>query len=109
MDGNFSKAASHARGEYIWFSGQDDIFDSGAISKVISVVEANPEIDFVYVNYGQYSHTLSKVITDRMLKIDNDVLCKDYKEFLSITGIAELPTFLPAFVFLRALGEISDK
>lgn len=109
MDGNFSKAASHARGEYIWFSGQDDIFDSGAISKVISVVETNPEIDFVYVNYGQYSHNLSKVITDKMLKIDNDVLCKDYKEFLSITGIAELPTFLPAFVLRRTLWEISDK
>jgi glycosyltransferase involved in cell wall biosynthesis len=109
MDGNFDKVTSHATGEYIWFCGQDDILEKGAIQKVLSVLEQNPEIDFVYVNYSQNSHLLNSVITEKMLELEKDVLCNDSSEFLSITGLSKLPGFLPCFVLRKTLWDKIDK
>lgn len=109
MDGNFEKVVNLATGEYIWFCGQDDIFGKGAIEKVLNVIQKGNTIDFMYVNYSQNNHDLSKVITEKMLPIDNDVLCKDSKSFLAITDIEKLPTFLPSYVLRKSLWDKIDK
>lgn len=108
MDKNFEKAVTYATGEYFWFCGQDDVFEKGAIERVLSVVQMNNDIDFIYVNYSQNNHDLSKVITDRVLHIDEDILCKDPEAFLSTTDL-KLPTFLPSFVLRRSLWDKVDK
>lgn len=108
MDGNFEKAASHATGEYIWFCGQDDVIGQGAVRKVLEVLLENSNIDFIFVNYSQNNHDMSKVVTDKMLQTDHDTLCKDPQLFFSITGII-FPTFLPAYVLRKTLWDTVDK
>lgn len=109
MDRNFERVVQLAKGEYIWFSGQDDIIGDGGIEKVLSILESDETIDFIYANYSQNNHDLSRVVTERMLLIDNDVLCKDPKSFLSITKL-KLPTFLPSFIIRKCLWDtVEDK
>ena len=109
MDRNFEKTVTHATGEFIWFCGQDDIIGEGGIAKILSVLESDETIDFIYANYSQNNHDLSKVVTERMLLIDNDISCKDPKSFLSITKL-KLPTFLPSFIIRKSLWDtVEDK
>ncbi len=108
MDRNFEQTAAHATGEYIWFCGQDDIIGDGAVEKVLSVIQHDSTIDFVFVNYSQYNHNMSQVIRERMLNIESDVICPDPQSFFAATGIT-LPTFLPAFIMRKQWWDRSDK
>lgn len=108
MDGNFIRTASYASGDYLWFCGQDDVILKGAISKVLHILENNADIDFIYMNYSQNSHNMDSIITERMLDINDDVKCGTYKDFLKITGIDKLPTFLPSFIIRRTKWQLID-
>lgn len=107
MDANFEKAVGHARGEFFWFCGQDDLFMPGAIGHVLHVLRTKP-VDFVYVNYGQYNDDLSAAVNQRMLTLDQDVTCRDARHFLELTD-QRLPTFLPSFVLRKSLWDRVDK
>lgn len=109
MDGNFEKVASYATGEYIWYSGQDDIFGKDSINKVIEVVTQHPEIDFIYMNFTRRSHSLYKEILERHVNIQEDFYCKDYKEFLNITTLGQLPSFLPSYIMRKSLFDKAEK
>jgi len=41
-----------ARGEFCWLIG-DDIIREGGVRKVVEILKAHPELDYVYVNYCQ--------------------------------------------------------
>ena len=51
MDRNFADSALHATGKYIWFCGQDDIFQPGAITKAIAILEDDRTVDMIYFNH----------------------------------------------------------
>ena len=108
MDRNFEQVAAHATGKYVWFCGQDDIIGQGAIEKVLSILQGDSAIDFIYANYGQYDHTMKNVIADRVLFLDSDTACADAKDFLSKVGM-NLPTFLPAYILRKSLWDRIDK
>ena len=40
-----------ARGEYCWIIGDDDTICEGGVGKVVEILKAHPELDYVYVNY----------------------------------------------------------
>jgi hypothetical protein len=103
MDGNFVAATEHASGEYIWLCGQDDLFEPGAIAAVLKQLNLTPNIDFVYANYGQYPDNHNLPSKTKMLDIAADIDCPNYLDFISITGIENLPTFLPSFIIRKAL------
>lgn len=109
MDGNFEKVASHATGKYIWYSGQDDLFGEEAVNKVVETLETNSVIDFVYMNFSRHSHDLSELILEKHLDIEQDILCKDYREFLQITTLGQLPSFLPSFIMRKSLFDKAEK
>lgn len=108
MDNNFIRTASLANGDYLWFCGQDDVIGEGAVEKVLSVLKNISDLDFVYVNYGQFDHYLEHAITQRMLDIHRDIACEDWRHFLSITTLDNLPGFLPAFVLRKSLWDSID-
>lgn len=109
MDKNFEIVADLARGKYIWFSGQDDIFEKGAVDRALNVIQNNPDIDFIYMNYSQKSDNLDKYITKKMLKINADIKCEDYKEFLQVTGLEYLPSFLPSYIIRKKMWDKISK
>lgn len=110
MDRNFEQVVTHATGEYIWFCGQDDVIGDGAVEKVLAALDQDSTIDFIYMNYGQYTHDLKRAIKKKMLKINEDVLCNDPRSFFDvIVDTTCLPSFLPAFILRKALWHSVDK
>ncbi|MCX6122127.1 MAG: glycosyltransferase [Ignavibacteriales bacterium] len=101
MDKNFERVADLAEGEFIWFIGQDDILDEGAVQKVLNVLYDNPQIDFIYANYSQKSHNLDSIIVKKMLDIEEDILCSNKEQFYSITSLKNLPGFLPSYILKK--------
>jgi glycosyltransferase involved in cell wall biosynthesis len=50
MAANILKVADLARGVFVWIVGDDDFFLPGAIEKVISIIDSNHDVDYIYVN-----------------------------------------------------------
>ena len=47
---NLLKASSMAKGDFIWFLGDDDLLVPNAIEKLSSLIKKNKECDFFWVN-----------------------------------------------------------
>lgn len=52
MLGNLAVTAHHARGEYIWILGDDDLVRPGVIERILGVLREKPELALIYMNYG---------------------------------------------------------
>lgn len=49
---NVIKATTElARGEFVWVLGDDDLLRPGAVARVLARLEANPELDIIYLNF----------------------------------------------------------
>jgi glycosyltransferase involved in cell wall biosynthesis len=103
MDSNFARAALSSRGEYVWFCGQDDIFEPGAIDKCREVLRDQRGIDFVYFNYRFCSGDLTKVIKSAFLEISEDRYFPGPEEYFR--EMDHCPTFLPAVIMRRRFWE----
>jgi len=105
MDGNFTKSAKAGNGIYVWLSGQDDIFNDGAIAKFFNIIGKHPEIDFIYFNYKVVDDDLKNEVGYSRLSASNPDLKEEYffaneKEYFS--NINHVPTFLPATIMRRS-------
>ena len=49
LNGNAYLSAERARGEYLWIVG-DDLFEKGVVKRVLDIIDANKDINFVYLN-----------------------------------------------------------
>ena len=47
---NFIRVASLARGEYVWLIGDDDLVTAGSLEHLLGVLQAHPDVDFIYAN-----------------------------------------------------------
>ncbi len=52
MLGNLRVTAHHARGQYVWILGDDDMIAPGAIEKILAAISNNPDAALVYLNYA---------------------------------------------------------
>jgi hypothetical protein len=41
-----------ATGDYVWLMGNDDMIIRGAVGRILNLVRAHPELDYVYLNHG---------------------------------------------------------
>jgi len=41
-----------AAGEFCWLLGDDEMVRPGAVAKLVEILRANPDLDYVYVNYS---------------------------------------------------------
>jgi FkbM family methyltransferase len=64
MLGNLRVTAHHARGQYIWILGDDDLVRPGGIENVLQAIRKNPELALVYLNYGYTREEDATSITD---------------------------------------------
>lgn len=118
MDENFAMCVQKARGQFIWFCGQDDELLAGAVAKVLELLTKNPELGFMYLNYEQYDQAHQKIICPSMMdtllvnkartplpKTEEVFLTpKSYFDFLS-----DVPTFLPATVIRKECWQKVDQ
>jgi len=103
MDRNFARAALACRGEYVWFCGQDDILEPGAVDKLRQIVECNPSVDYVYFNYRFCNGDLTRVVKSAFLGIANDRHFAGPEDYFR--EIDHCPTFLPSVVMRRKFWE----
>lgn len=109
MDKNFKKVAIDADAEYVWYSGQDDIFLDGSVFRAVEALEKNKDIDIINVNYSQYSEDKKKYVCESMFDLQSFFPEKiDYKENLLFNGAKEyfsffndVPSFLPSIIMRR--------
>jgi glycosyltransferase involved in cell wall biosynthesis len=106
MDGNFNQAVLHGQGEYVWLSGQDDIFEPGAIDKLFSLLQAHPDLDLVYLNYRFLSGDLSREVSPPLLSFRDDRIFNGAQDFFR--SVDSAPSFLPATVIRRRFWEHTD-
>lgn len=109
MDGNFRQSALNAEGDYIWYSGQDDIFLDGAVEHIFKAIKNNPGLGIVNINFSQYSEEKEKCICPSMFKLQSfypekinfnqDLLFNNAKEYFSFFN--DVPSFLPATIMKR--------
>ena len=52
MLGNLRETAHHARGEYVWIVGDDDLLLPGSVERVVDALNRHPGIALVYLNYA---------------------------------------------------------
>ena len=64
MLGNLRVTANHASGQYIWILGDDDLVKLGGIEHVLQVIQTNPGIALVYLNYAFTRQEDAKAVTD---------------------------------------------
>jgi glycosyltransferase involved in cell wall biosynthesis len=67
MDRHFIRAVKKANGAFIWVLGQDDVLRPGAVTKAIELITLNPNLGFIYFNFSQNSHDLSRVLGESLL------------------------------------------
>jgi FkbM family methyltransferase len=51
MLGNLSQTISHAKGDYVWLIGDDDLIHAGALEKILDIIETEAP-DLINVNYA---------------------------------------------------------
>jgi glycosyltransferase involved in cell wall biosynthesis len=105
MDRNFARAALHCRGEYVWFCGQDDVLEMGAIDKCWEILCGPKPVDFIYFNYRFMNGELTRVVKDAFLGISEDRYFASPEEYFS--EIDHCPTFLPSVVMRRWFWDIT--
>jgi len=55
MLGNLGKTVMHSSGKFVWLVGDDDLLFPGSIQKVLSIIEKNPDLALIYLNYSYTS------------------------------------------------------
>lgn len=97
MDKNFSRVASLAKGEYLWFSGQDDLINPESLELVIEFLLKNRDIEFLLMSHSK--RFVTRFGTREVIGsyVERPVFGKGLKSFLQHTNYF-LPTFLPTFL-----------
>ncbi len=103
MDRNFARSVSHSKGRYIWLSGQDDIFEPGAVAKVSQVLKENPSLGMIYLNYRFLNGDLSQEVSLPRLTFREDRIYKNVEDYYC--EIDHAPSFLPATVMQRSFWD----
>jgi glycosyltransferase involved in cell wall biosynthesis len=52
LAGNFLRAVELARGEYCWIVGSDDIVLNSGLESILTIIEKNPYLDFLSVEFA---------------------------------------------------------
>jgi glycosyltransferase involved in cell wall biosynthesis len=99
MDRNFTQTVAHATGDFVWFSGQDDIFEPGAISKFFEITKSHPDVDLIYFNYRFLNGDLSKEVAPPPLLLNSDMLFENSAQYFK--ELDQAPSFLAATVMRR--------
>ena len=64
MLGNLRVTAHHAKGEYIWILGDDDLIKPGCVERVLKIIRENPELALIYMNYAYHRQDDIKEVED---------------------------------------------
>jgi hypothetical protein len=64
MLGNLRVSAEHARGQYVWVIGDDDLMIEGTVSRVLSAIALHPDVELIYTNYAYTLFDRPRALSD---------------------------------------------
>lgn len=91
--------ATHARGEYVWWFGDDDVLFSNAIEKVLRCIKENKNLSYLFVNFLSDGSSAPGVLAgeSRLFRDGNEFLEKvNLNITLLSTGVFRRVDALPA-------------
>ena len=100
-DKNVDLTVTRATGKYVWLMGDDDEIAPGGIEYIQNVIDKNPDLAAIFVNYSCYERFTGRCMNQRMLNIERDVICHDADSFLRTTTI--YTNFISSIVAKRSL------
>ena len=89
-EGNFYNLPAYAKGKYLWMLGDDDVVSSGALDKVLPLLQEGP--DYIALNFRSSDENLEKEGVKSWVLL-NDVNVNDIYECLRI-----VPHFAVGFI-----------
>ncbi len=107
MDRNFAHVASLARGEYLWFSGQDDLIQADGLSRVLDFLAARPDIDFILMNHAKRVAGWFGEHIVKAAQLERHIFGVGLQSYVTHTR-HHLPTFLPTFLIRTELWRSVD-
>ena len=73
---NVLKVSLQAKGEFIWFLGDDDLVTKNSISYLLNLIKKNKDVDFYFINSNQldkkYLENFSKPFDIKLTKKNED-------------------------------------
>lgn len=103
-----------AKGEFCWILGDDDLLRDNAISSVLKVIQAYPEIDYIFVNHS-YEHVTERekygsLVTGNNFSELRNLLCWEttdqliarWEEIIRFSNVPALFTSIVSHVFRRS-------
>lgn len=79
-DKNVDMLFKKASGQFIWILGDDDALEDGAISHVLNILDHNPDIKAIQVNFDKYDKKLESIV--QKVEIPKDLYCRNAETFL---------------------------
>ena len=102
MDFNFLRCLQYAAGDYVLLFSDDDILLSGAINKIISLID-NENPDYINLNSTMFTKSVDEIneqsVPRMILRTESDLISTDKKECIEYLGV--FLTYLSATVIKR--------
>ena len=83
-DPNFINCVQHAKGEYVWLFGDDEIYLPGALDRILSALECKPALLIVESEFGErieaesYGYLLKKALPlDPIFQVHHTLITKN--------------------------------
>lgn len=76
--GNLFKLSKEAKGEYIWFVGDDDIFKKGISDEVFDTFRKYPQIGLIHLNHTSIKGSMDIIVCESLCPV-NDTYVNDGK------------------------------
>jgi glycosyltransferase involved in cell wall biosynthesis len=96
FDGNIARLIELSSTDYIWFMGDDDELDSGAIRYILGLLNMETIYSGIFVNYSLIDRLSNKIICKRVVDMSKDIEFNDSNSFLNELGLA--PNFLSSVI-----------
>jgi glycosyltransferase involved in cell wall biosynthesis len=100
FDRNIDKIINLASTDYVWFVGDDDELEKGAVKKVLDILKNYKNLKSICINYSIYDRIKEKYIMEKVIGIDQDILFKNPNDFLSKLGYH--PNFVSSLIINKA-------
>ena len=71
FDANVNQVVNLSKGQFVWLMSDDDFIRTGAVDKVLEIIDQHPELSYIFVNY-----------TNQLkLNVQKDTMCSDGNQF----------------------------
>lgn len=107
LDRNFDAAVLHAKGEYCWLLGDDDLLKPGAIAAALDAIEDSYSL--VLINGEYWNLQMSKLLISDFFRIGSDRLYNSSEADRLFVELGKCTICISCFVIRRDLWLMRDR